>query len=77
MISKIEEYYLSQKVIDKVESVTNTNYESVNGKIPIENITCMIEDLLIIIDGLREKNEEEYEPDYDEIGKDIRMGIYE
>lgn len=71
---------LDDEMINKIEKETITDYERKGNFIPIENIKPMLEDLLIIIDELKERNEEEkekYEPDYDEIGKDIRMGIYD
>lgn len=68
---------LDDEMISRIEKETITDYERKGDFIPIENIKPMLEDLLIIIDELREKNEEKYEPDYDGIGKDIRMGIYE
>lgn len=68
---------LDDEMISRIEKETIIDYERKGNFIPIENIKPMLEDLLIIIDELREKNEEEYAPDYDEIGKDIRLGIYE
>lgn len=74
---------LSDEIIKKVENITNTDYEVKGNFIPAENIETMIEDLLTEIDGLQEKVDDlenkEYidEPDYDEIGKDIRLGMYE
>lgn len=68
---------LDDEMISRIEKETIIDYERKGNFIPIENIKPMLEDLLIIIDELREKNEEEYAPDYDEIGKDIRMGTYE
>lgn len=51
---------LEQEKIDKIEEITLTNYESVDGVISIENIECIIDDLLCEIENLREKLEETY-----------------
>jgi hypothetical protein len=75
---------LSDEIIKKIEKITNTDYEVKGNLIPAENVEAMIQDLLTEIDGLQEKLEDilentkiTYEPDYDEIGKDIRLGIYD
>lgn len=51
---------LDQEKIDKIEKITLTNYESVDGVIPIANIECIIDDLLCEIESLKEKMEETY-----------------
>lgn len=51
---------LGQEKIDKIEEITLTNYESVDGVISIQNIECIIDDLLCEIENLREKLEETY-----------------
>lgn len=74
---------LGQKKIDKIEEITLTDYGIVDGTLSIENVESIIDDLLTKIDGLkgeiRDLKNKEYidEPDYDEIGKDIRFGMYE
>lgn len=75
---------LSDEIIKKIEKITNTDYEVKGNLIPAENVEAMIQDLLTEIDGLQEKLEDilentkiTYETDYDEIGKDIRFGIYD
>ena len=75
---------LSDEIIKKIEKITNTDYEVKGNLIPAENVEAMIKDLLTEIDGLQEKLEDilentkmTYEPDYEEIGKDIRFGMYE
>lgn len=74
---------LDQEKIDKVEKITLNDYKSVNGFITVENVEEMIDNLLTEIDSLKEKfrdlENKEYinEVDYDEIGKDIRFGIYD
>lgn len=74
---------LSDEIIKKIENITNTDYEVKGNLIPAENVEVMIQDLLTEIDGLQEKIDDleskKYidEPDYDEIGKDIRFGLYE
>lgn len=74
---------LDQEKIDKVEKITLNDYKSVNGFITVENVEEMIDNLLTEIDSLKEKfknlENKEYinEIDYDEIGKDIRFGIYD
>lgn len=44
---------LGQEKIDKIEEITLTNYESVDGVIPIANIECIIDDLLCEIESLK------------------------
>ncbi len=74
---------LDQEKIDKVEKITLNDYKSVNGFITVENVEEMIDNLLTEIDSLKEEfrnlENKEYinEIDYDEIGKDIRFGIYD
>jgi len=51
---------LGQEKIDKIEEITLTNYESVDGVIPIANIECIIDDLLCEIESLKKKLEEIY-----------------
>lgn len=45
---------LGQEKIDKIEEITLTDYESVDGVISIENIECIIDDLLCEIEKLEE-----------------------
>ena len=59
-----------------------TDYCTRNGYASIVEIEIMIDDLISEVKHLREqlKNSKEIsinEPDYDEIGKDIRFGLYE
>lgn len=71
---------LDQEKIDKVEKITLNDYKSVNGFITVENAEEMIDNLLTEIDSLKEmleKKEIVCELDYDEIGKDIKLGIYD
>ena len=71
---------LDQKKIDKIEEITLTNYESVDGVIPIESVESIIDNLLIEISILKESLKRKKivcEPDYDEIGKDISLGMYD
>ncbi len=74
---------LEQEKIDKIEEITLTDYESVDGFVSIESVEEMIDNLLTEIDSLKEilrdlKNKEYIDgPDYDEIGKDIRFGMYD
>lgn len=74
---------LDQEKIDKIEEITLNDYKSVNGFITVENVEEMIDNLLTEIDSLKEilrdlKNKEYIDgPDYDEIGKDIRFGMYD
>ena len=74
---------LGQEKIDKIEEITLTDYESADGFVSIESAECIIDNLLTEIDSLKEKfrnlENKEYinEIDYDEIGKDIRFGIYD
>lgn len=74
---------LEQEKIDKIEEITLTDYESVDGFVSIESAEEMIDNLLTEIDSLKEKfrdfENKEYinEIDYDEIGKDIRFGMYD
>lgn len=55
---------LDQEKIDKIEKITLTNYESVDGVIPIANIECIIDDLLCEIESLKEKLKEKLEETY-------------
>lgn len=71
---------LDQEKIDKIEEITLTNYESVDGVIPIESVESIIDDLLTEISSLKESLKRKKivcEPDYDEIGKDISLGVYD
>lgn len=74
---------LGQEKIDKIEEITLTDYGIVDGTLSIDDVESIIDDLLTKIDGLkgeiRDLKNKGYidEPDYDEIGKDIRFGMYE
>lgn len=71
---------LDQEKIDKIEEITLNDYEDVDGFITVENVEEMIDNLLTEIDSLKEmleKKEIVCELDYDEIGKDIKLGIYD
>lgn len=71
---------LGQEKIDEIEKITLTDYESVDGFVSIESAECIIDDLLTEISSLKKalkRKKTIYEPDYDEIGKDIRFGMYE
>lgn len=71
---------LDQEKIDKIEGITLNDYKDVDGFITVENVEEMIDNLLTEIDSLKEmleKKEIVCELDYDEIGKDIKLGIYD
>ena len=71
---------LDQEKIDKIEEITLNDYKDVDGFITVENVEEMIDNLLTEIDSLKEmleKKEIVCELDYDEIGKDIKLGIYD
>lgn len=71
---------LGQEKIDKIEEITLTDYESVDGFVSIESAECIIDDLLTEISSLKKALKRKKivcEPDYDEIVKDIRFGMYE
>lgn len=71
---------LDQEKIDKIEEITLNDYKDVDGFITVENAEEMIDNLLTEIDSLKEmleKKEIVCELDYDEIGKDIKLGIYD
>ncbi len=71
---------LGQEKIDEIEKITLTDYESVDGFVSIESAECIIDDLLTEISSLKKALKRKKivcEPDYDEIGKDIRFGMYE
>lgn len=71
---------LGQEKIDKIEEITMTDYCTRNGYVSIAEIEIMIDDLISEVKHLREQLENSKEisinePDYDEIGKDIRFGM--
>ena len=69
---------LGQEKIDKIEEITLTDYESVDGFVSIESAECIIDDLLTEISSLKKALKRKKivcEPDYAEIGKDIRFGM--
>lgn len=71
---------LDDEVIKKIEKITINDYEISGNLVPAENIEIIIKDLIIEIDSLQERKNENLnvaEPDYDEIGKDISLGMYE
>lgn len=73
---------LSEEKIKEIEEITMADYCTRNGYASIVEIEIMIDDLISEVKHLREqlKNSKEIsinEPDYDEIGKDIRFGLYE
>lgn len=73
---------LSEEKIKEIEEITMADYCTRNGYASIVEIEIMIDDLIREVKHLREqlKNSKEIsinEPDYDEIGKDIRFGLYE
>lgn len=53
------------KIINKASDITITDYEVKNGKISINNLISIIEDLLDEIDRREEKIEELKEESYD------------
>lgn len=73
---------LSEEKIKEIEEITMTDYCTRNGYASIAEIEIMIDDLISEVKHLREQLENSKEisinePDYDEIGKDIRFGLYE
>lgn len=73
---------LGEEKIKEIEEITMTSYCSRNGYVSIVEIETMIDDLINEVKHLQEqlKSNTEItinEPDYDEIGNDIRMGIYD
>lgn len=71
---------LDDEVIKKIEKITINDYEISGNLVPAENIEIIIKDLIIEIDSLQERKNENLnvaEPDYDEIGKDISLGMYD
>lgn len=44
---------LDQEKIDKIEEITLTDYESVDGFVSIESAECIIDDLLTEISSLK------------------------
>lgn len=72
---------LGKEKIKEIEEITMTSYCSRNGCVSIAEIETMIDDLINEVRHLQEQLENSKEitinePDYDEIGKDIRLGIY-
>lgn len=49
---------VDEKLIKQVEYYTITNYEVVDGKMPVDNVECIIEDLLSEIHHLEDKNKD-------------------
>lgn len=43
---------LGQELINKIEEITITDYESVNGRVSLDTVKVIIEDLLTEIDRL-------------------------
>ena len=72
---------LSEEIITEIRRITRTNYESEKGYIPLENVESLIDDLIAEVKELQEQIEKiennTDEQDYDEISKDIRLGIYD
>lgn len=72
---------LSKETIAEIRKITRTNYESKKGYIPLENVESLLDDLIAEVRDLQEQIEKlknnTDEQDYDEISKDIRLGIYD
>lgn len=47
---------LGQELINKIEEITITDYESVNGRVSLDTVKGIIEDLLTEIDRLEGRN---------------------
>lgn len=50
--------YLGEERIKKIEKITMTDYEEEDGIVPIENIDCIIDDLLNKIEYLEKELKE-------------------
>lgn len=50
--------YLGEERIKKIEKITMTDYEEEDGIVPIENVDCIIDDLLNKIEYLEKELKE-------------------
>ena len=61
-MKEVKEKYLGQERIEKIKEITLTDYEDVDGTVSIEDVDCIIDDLIYEIEYLQgklsEKNEE-------------------
>lgn len=70
------------KMIERVSKETSTEYEIEGDFILTDSFICMIEDMLVevehlkeIIEDLEEEKGNSGEQDWDGIGKDIKFGV--
>ena len=52
---EVKEKYLGQERIEKIKEITLTDYEDVDGTVSIEDVDCIIDDLIYKIEYLQEK----------------------
>lgn len=61
-MKEVKDKYLGQERIEKIKEITLTDYEDVDGTVSIEDVDCIIDDLIYKIEYLQkklsEKNEE-------------------
>lgn len=57
----VKEKYLGQERIEKIKEITLTDYEDVDGTVSIEDVDCIIDDLIYKIEYLQEKLSEKNE----------------
>ncbi len=58
---EVKEKYLGQERIEKIKEITLTDYEDVDGTVSIEDVDCIIDDLIYKIEYLQEKLSEKNE----------------
>lgn len=73
---------LSDETMKAIKEITRTNYEiNDDGNISLESAESLIEDLIAETIELKEQikkiMDNPEEPDYDEVSKDIKLGIYD
>ena len=60
-MKEVKEKYLGQERIEKIKEITLTDYEDVDGTVSIEDVDCIIDDLIYKIEYLQEKLSEKNE----------------
>lgn len=58
---EVKEKNLGQERIEKIKEITLTDYEDVDGTVSIEDVDCIIDDLIYKIEYLQEKLSEKNE----------------
>ncbi len=60
-MKEVKDKYLGQERIEKIKEITLTDYEDVDGTVSIEDVDCIIDDLIYKIEYLQEKLSEKNE----------------